>query len=129
MGRGWYSCFEYKIAEVRDWTYPYAGIPANANYTLSIGARDGASDLPVNNTLLNRWSVHLNPFFHADDLGTQLKSGTAPANGVNVTIPGKPSGSLQKLVVVASANGECSSGGTTERGEVSAVQVIPIKVR
>ena len=130
MGRGWYSCFEYKIAEVRNWTYPYAGIPANANYQVSIGARDGASEPPLNNTLLNSWTVRLNPSFHAGNLGADLKSGTAPAYGVNVTIPPKPSGSLQKLVVVASANGTCSSPGIpTERGEVSAVQVIPIKVQ
>jgi hypothetical protein len=129
MGRGWYSCFEYKIAEVRGWSYPYGGIPANANYQLSIGARDGASELPVNNTLLNSWTVRLNPSFHAGDPGETLKSGTTAANGVSVTIPGKPSGSLHRLVVVASANGACTSNGITERGEVSAVQVIPIKVR
>jgi hypothetical protein len=130
MGRGWYDCFEYKIAEVRNWAYPYDGIPANANYQLSIGARDGAGDL--GNMLLNSWTVRLNPNFHAIPAipGTILGSGTQPAYGVNVSIPPKLSGTTQKLVVVASANGTCSSSGIpTQRGEVSAVQVIPIKVR
>ena len=129
MGRGWYNCFEYKIAEVRNWTYPYGGISADADYPVSIGARDGAG--PLGNTTLTGWTVRVNPNFHAGDGGRVLGSGTQRALGNSMTIPNDElnSGEVEKLVVVGSAQGTCSAPGVAGRtGEVSAVQVIPIKV-
>ena len=131
MARGWYDCFEYKIAEVRQWTYPYGGIPRATPYTLSIGARDGASSA---NNLFTSWEVRLDPDFHAGNNGSLIESGTGPATGESVTIPGSLlTAGVHRLVVIGSANGKCTTagpnGGTAPQdGEVSAVFNVALKV-
>ena len=127
MARGWYDCFEYKLAEVRDWTYPYSGIARNASYTVKIGAREGAG---VHNRITG-WEVRLNPDFHNGNNGSLIASGTSPANGQNVTINASLlTAGVHKLVVIASSNDRCTSGVgiTPQDGEVSAVFAVPIKV-
>jgi hypothetical protein len=129
MARGWYNCFEYKIAEARNWDYPYAGIARNASYTLQIGAREGAGD----HNLITSWEVRLNPEFHAVPAfnGSLIASGTGPANGQNVTISGSllTGPKVHRLVVIASSNDSCSlAGHTPEDGELSAVFAVPLKV-
>ena len=129
MARGWYDCFEYKIAEARLWDYPYAGI-APADYTLKIGARDGAGP----NTLLTSWEVRLDPDFHAGNDGSLIASGSTPASGRSVTLPGSLlTAGMHRLVVISSAGGRCaatsSSGGIAPQdGEVSGVFVVPLRV-
>jgi hypothetical protein len=129
LARGWYDCFEYKIAETRDWTYPYGGIPSNTDYTLTIGARDGGSSA---NTDLTSWEVRLDPDFHQGNNGQLLASGTERVNGTPVTIPGSLlTAGEHKLVIIASAfNANCTGGGgiNPQRGEVSAVFNVPLKV-
>jgi hypothetical protein len=127
MARGWYDCFEYKIAETRNWTYPYSGISRGTGYTLKIGARDGAGA----NNLITGWEVRLDPDFHAGNNGSLIASGSTPATGTSVTIPGSLlTAGVHKLVVIASANGNCTSGAgiVPQDGEVSAVFAVPIKV-
>jgi hypothetical protein len=128
MARGWYDCFEYKIAEVRNWTYPYAGIARNANYTLQIGAREGAG---VHN-LITSWEVRLNPDFHNGNNGTLIASGSGPATGQNVTINGSllTGPGEHRLVVIASSNDRCTTGEgrVPQDGELSAVFAVPLKV-
>ena len=132
--RGWYSCFEYKIAEVRNWAaetapakpYPFTGIQANTDYTLTIGARDGAGML--GHTDFDRWEVRLNPDFHAGDRGDLIASGTGPANGETVTIDGPTyltGPKVHKVVVLGFSNDNCS---TNQRGELAAVFAFPLKV-
>jgi hypothetical protein len=130
MARGWYDCFEYKIAEVRNWD-PYANIPHGADYQLTIGGRDGAGD--NNNTLITGWEVRLDPNFHAvpQVLGTAIDSGATPANGKVVTIrAANMTTGMHKLVVISHAKGNnCTEPGKpSQSGEVSAVLAIPIKV-
>jgi hypothetical protein len=127
MARGWYDCFEYKIAEVRNWDYPYGGIARNTSYTLQIGAREGAG---IHN-LITSWEVRLNPDFHNGNNGSLIASGTSPANGQSVTINGSLlTAGVHRLVVIASSNDRCTSGMgiTPQDGEVSAVFAVPLKV-
>jgi hypothetical protein len=131
MARGWYDCFEYKIAETRLWNYPYGGIPRSTAYTLKIGARDGASSA---NNLFTSWEVRLDPDFHAGNNGSLIESGTGPATGESVTIPGSLlTAGVHRLVVIGSANGKCttagpSGGSAPQDGEVSAVFNVALKV-
>jgi hypothetical protein len=131
MARGWYDCFEYKIAEVRNWD-PYASIPRGVAYNLTISGRDGAGD----NTLMSGWEVRLDANFHHDTLGFKVDSGGGSATGRTVTIPAAQmtGPKVHKLVVIGSANGKCTatspSGGIIPQdGEVSAAFAIPIKVQ
>jgi hypothetical protein len=115
MARGWYDCFEYKLAEVKDWPYPYSGIPRSTAYTLKIAAREGAG---IHN-LITGWEVRLDPDFHNG------------VNGQSVTIPGSLlTAGVHRLVVIGSSNDNCTSGAgiTPQNGELSAVQSVPIKV-
>lgn len=131
MARGWYDCFEYKLAEARHWDYPYGGIPRSAAYTLEIGARDGAS--PANDVFTS-WEVRLDPNFHAGNNGSLIASGTGPAYGRSVTIPASLlTAGVHRLVVIGSANGTCTTTGPNggiapQDGEVSAVFNVAIKV-
>jgi hypothetical protein len=132
-GRGWYSCFEYKIAEVRNWAaetapatlYPFGGIQRSSDYILTIGARDGAGQL--GHTDFDRWEVRLDPDFHALDRGDLIDSGTGPANGETVTIDGTllTGPKVHKLVVLGFSNDDCS---TAQKGEMAAVFAVPLKV-
>src|SRR5918992_339724 len=100
MARGWYDCFEYKISEVRNWTYPYSGIARNASYTVQIGAREGAGT----HNLITSWEVRLNPDFHNGNNGSLVASGSSPANGQSVTINGSLlTAGVHRLVVIASS--------------------------
>jgi hypothetical protein len=128
MARGWYDCFEYKIAEVRNWD-PYAAIPHGVNYTLSISGRDGAGD----NIDMTGWEVRLDPNFHRDTLGFKVDSGGGSVFGRSVTIPAaRMTAGLHRLVVMGSANNYCTTptgeGIKPQNGEVSAVLAIPLKV-
>lgn len=131
MARGWYDCFEYKLAEVRNWN-PYAGIPRGMDYTLTISGRDGAG---LNN-LMTGWEVRLNPDFHNDEPGVLVASGPGQTIARTVTIPGDQITvpKVHKLVVIGAANGECTAttvpggGIVPQKGEVSAVLAIPINV-
>lgn len=131
MARGWYDCFEYKIAEVRLWDYPYAGVARATAYTLRIGARDGASST---NNVFTSWEVRLDPDFHAGSNGTLIASGSAPAYGQSITIAGSlMTAGVHRLVVIGSANATCTTAGPNggiapQDGEVSGVFVVPIKV-
>jgi hypothetical protein len=131
MARGWYDCFEYKIAEVRNWDYPYAGVPRSTAYTLQIGARDGAS--PANDVFTS-WEVRLDPNFHAGVNGSLIASGTGPAHGQSVTIPASlMTAGVHRLVVIGSANARCTTAGpdggsAPQDGEVSGVFNVAIKV-
>jgi hypothetical protein len=128
MARGWYDCFEYKIAEVRNWDYPYAGVPRSTAYTLQIGAREGAG---IHN-LITSWEVRLNPDFHNGNNGSLIASGTTPAHGQLVTINGSllTGPKVHRLVVIASSNDRCISGEgiVPQNGELSAVFAVPLKV-
>jgi len=129
MGRGWYDCFEYKIGEVKNWTYPWQGILPNVAYSLPISGRDGGGD---NNTITG-WVVRLDPNFHNDDVGFRVDSGGGAANGVSVTIPAnRVTTGIRRLVVIGFANGMCSTataeGIIPQNGQVSGVMAIPIKV-
>lgn len=127
MARTWYNCFDYKAAETRAWAYPYGGIPRNQNYTLVVGARDGAGP----NRDFTSWTVRLDPNFHNGDGGSTLASGAQEAYGNPVTInaqlltPG-----VHKLVIVASANNaNCTAGSISPiSGETSSVLAVPIQV-
>jgi hypothetical protein len=131
MARGWYDCFEYKIAEARNWDYPYAGLPRSTAYTLQIGARDGAS---AANNVFTSWEVRLDPDFHAGVNGSLIASGTGAANGQSVTIPASlMTAGVHRLVVIGSANARCttagpSGGSAPQDGEVSGVFNVAIKV-
>jgi len=131
MARGWYDCFEYKIAETRHYDYPFGGVPRSTAYTLEIGARDGASSA---NNVFTSWEARLDPDFHAGVNGTLIASGSSPANGVNITIPASHmTAGVHRLVVIGSANANCTTAGPSgglapQNGEVSGVFSIPIKV-
>jgi hypothetical protein len=127
MARGWYDCFEYKIAEVRNWD-PYANIQSGADYTLTIGGRDGSG--PNNHNLITGWEVRLDPDFHAGDTGDLIDSGSTPAYGVPVTIDGSlMTPGVHRVTVITSANGACTGSGIpSQNGEVSGVLAIPVKV-
>jgi hypothetical protein len=127
MARGWYDCFEYKIAEVRNWD-PYANIPSGTGYTLSIGARDGAGT--NNHNTITSWEVRLDPDFHAGVKGDSIAGGTTPEFGESVTIPGHlMTPGLHKVAVITSARDRCTGAGIPTRdGEVSGVLAIPLKV-
>jgi hypothetical protein len=131
-GRGWYTCHEYKIAEVRNWAaagaqealYPWGGISAGQDYTISIGAHDGAGQL--GNTDFDSWEVRLDPNFHAGDKGHLVKSGGTPANGVSATTDGdRLTSGPHKLVILGFANDACSASA---EGELTAVLSVPLKV-
>jgi hypothetical protein len=126
MARGWYDCFEYKIAEVRDWN-PYASVSSGTPYSIKIGARDGAGP----NTTLTRYEVRLNPNFHHGDVGFRVDSGGGQALAKTVTIPaGQMTSKVHKLAIMAFANSATCSGGAginPQKGEVGAVFLIPIK--
>jgi hypothetical protein len=137
MGRGWYDCFEYKIAETRaPWTYPWSGITRGANYSVTIGGRDGAGL----DTRVTGWEVRLDPDFHAvpENRGSLVASGSGSAFGVSVNVLGSllTGPKVHKLVVIAFANpnpAKCTATGpdggiVPQDGEVSAVFAIPIKV-
>jgi hypothetical protein len=127
MGRGWYDCFEYKIAEAREWAYPFTGIASNTNYTLNISGRDGAGP----NNLVTGWEVRLDPDFHNGINGSLIASGSGPTVGRSVTISGSLlTTGVHKLVVIGFANAKCTTGAgiTPQDGELSAVMAIPIKV-
>ena len=140
MGRGWYDCFEYKIAEVRNWSgtgtltgYPFGGISPNVPYSIKITGRDGDGDNP----LVSKWEVRWDPNFHMDSLGTLIASGTGPVVNQTVTVqPGLVTSRVapHKLVIITHANQKCTtpakpgSGITPQDGEVSAVIAIPVKV-
>jgi hypothetical protein len=127
MARGWYDCFEYKIAEVRNWD-PYTPIISGNDYTLKIGARDGAG--PNNHNTITSWEVRLDPDFHAGVKGDSITGGTMPASGVSATIPGRlMTRGPHKVAVITSAKGSCSGAGIpSQNGEVSGVLAIPLKV-
>jgi hypothetical protein len=131
MARGWYDCFEYKIAEVDNYDYPYGGVPPSAAYTLQIGAHDGASDA---NNVFTSWEVRLDPDFHAGVNGSLIASGTGPVNARSVTIPASlMTSGVHRLVVIGSANARCTTAGpeggsAPQDGEVSGVFNLPIKV-
>lgn len=128
MARGWYDCFEYKMAETRNWTYPYAGIPRDASYTLQISGRDGAG---VNN-LVTGWEVRWDPDFHNNNKGTLIASGSGPVTGASVTIPMSlvTGPKVHKLVIIGFANSNCTAGMgiKPQNGELSGVFAVPIKV-
>jgi hypothetical protein len=128
MARGWYDCFEYKLAEVREWD-PYANIPHGADYDIKISGRDGAGD----NNLMTGWEVRLDPNFHHDITGYPVASGAGSTSGRTVTIPaGQMTTGVHKLAVIGFANDNCNTstgaGIKPQNGEVSAVLLIPIKV-
>lgn len=138
MGRGWYDCFEYKIAEADGFVtstggYPYGGIARNTNFKVYVGMRDGAGD----NTTLTGWGVHLNPDFHNDYEGDWQLTGGGTKSGL-VTLPANQfttAGVVEKLVLVSHASSGTDScttptgaGIVPQRGEVSAVMVFPLKV-
>lgn len=140
QARGWYDCFEYKIAEVRNWTdaatpaeYPWTGIARNTAYKLKISGRDGAG--VGNNTLVTGFEVRWDPNFHMDTLGTLIDSGSTAVTGRVVTVPaGKVTGpKIHKLVIMGRANQKCTAPVTgqivPQDGEVSGVLAVPIKVR
>ncbi|MDQ3866716.1 MAG: MMPL family transporter [Actinomycetota bacterium] len=122
-GRGWYDCFEYKNVRADGWTYPYAGI-ASAPYSLPVRLYDGDGV----NTLVTSHEVRLDPDFHNNIMGTIVKQGSGAFTGT-VTLPAMSPG-VHKLVLMTSANGNCTSGIgiVPQNGEVTGVQVIPIKV-
>jgi hypothetical protein len=127
MARGWYNCFEYKIAETRHWAYPYGGVTRNVPYTLEIGGRDGASS--ANNDFTG-WEARWDPDFHNGINGTLIQSGTGPGYGVSITIPaslmtGVTGGKIHKLVIIGFDNGACTP---QQNGELTAVFAVPIKV-
>jgi hypothetical protein len=125
MARGWYTCFQYKLAETRNWTYPYAGIARNTNYTLTIGARDGADST---NNDFTAWQIRLDPRLHAvpQDTGVLIAKGTGPAYGKSITIPGsRLTTGAHTLVIIGAVNGDCTS---RQKGELSAVFAVPLKV-
>jgi hypothetical protein len=136
MGRGWYDCFEYKIAEADGFVtatggYPYGGVAANTDLKVYVGLRDGAGP----NATLTSWGVHLNPDFHAGYAGDWQLTGTGTKNGL-VTVPAGQitAGQVEKLTLISHASsgatGSCSAGAgiVPQHGEVSAVMVFPIKV-
>jgi hypothetical protein len=140
MGRGWYDCFEYKLAEADSFgttrSYPYGGVPAAQNYKIYVGLRDGGGS----NATLTGWGVYLNANFHNsnDDFDWSVTGTGGPKNGL-VTIPGSQmtAGQVEKVTLVAHASsgttGQCNSSSPTsgispQQGEVSGVMVIPIKV-
>lgn len=132
MGRGWYDCFEYKIAETKDWKpYPWAGIGHTSGYTLKIGARDGASGA---NNDFSSWQVRVDPQLHAipANNGTLIASGSTAVTAQTVTIPvNLLTPGMHRLVIIASANNaDCNgeAGISPQSGEVSGVMSIPIKV-
>jgi hypothetical protein len=143
-GRGWYQCFEYKVAEVQGWgtqtgttPYPWGGINRNGgSYTINVDLRDGAGAL--NNNLSTGWRVHIDPDFHNNNnLGVWWTGQIFPNGGPNhgyVTIPSNVMAGLSttqahKLVFISQARGTCNASGVpSQTGEVSAVQVVSFKV-
>lgn len=132
MGRGWYDCFEYKIAETKDWKpYPWTGIGHTTGYALKIGARDGASQA---NNDFSRWEVRLDPKLHniPADTGKLIASGMFAVTAQTVTIPvNLLTPGMHHLVIIGSAaNNDCRGGAgiSPQSGEVSAVMSIPLKV-
>jgi hypothetical protein len=126
-GRGWYDCFEYKVARTQDWTYPYQGIPAGQNYPIEVALRDGSGT----NSLVTGYDVRLNPNFHQGEAGYLVASGTAATSSRSAIIPGSRLGSgLHKLALLTFARGTCTSGTglTPQAGEATGVLVIPIRV-
>jgi hypothetical protein len=129
MGRGWYDCYEYKIAETKNWQYPWAGIPHNVNDTLFIGARDGAGD----NNLVSRYEVRLDPSFHQGILGDSIAAGNVAVTNQRIVIKGQfLDAGIHRLVIITTAGPSCTTatgvGIVPQNGEVSAVMSIPIKV-
>jgi hypothetical protein len=128
MGRGWYDCFEYKIGELRNFTYPYGGRTPNTNYTISIGGRDGAGD----NSQLSGYIVRLDPDFHNNVLGTLIDSAGVAVVGKQDTIyAAQMKTGTHRIVVIGFANAKCmtTTGGIfPQDGIVSGVISIPIKV-
>jgi hypothetical protein len=134
-GRGWYSCFEYKIAEVKNWMvgsatpltdYPWSGINAGSNFSFRIAARDGAG-MGDHNTL-TRWEVRLDPDFHNLDNGDLIASGTGITNGTSVTINGSQYLSnprTYRVVILGLSNDNCDA---TAKGQMAAVLSFPLKV-
>lgn len=143
-GRGWYECFEYKIAEVQGWgttsgttAYPWNGINRNGgNYPINVRLADGAG--PLGNTTLNGWRVHINPDFHnMNNSGITVASSPSPngsPNNGSVTISSSTLSNLStaqthKLAFISHARGTCNAAGVpSQTGEVSAVQVVPFNV-
>ena len=139
MGRGWYDCFEYKIAEADGFvtstgSYPYGGIAPGTNFKIYVGLRDGAGS----NTTLTGWGVYLNPDFHNSNTDFDWSvTGSGTKTGL-VTIPGGQitAGQVERVTLVAHASsgtGQCNSTSSTsgispQKGEVSGVMVFPIKV-
>jgi hypothetical protein len=135
MGRGWYDCFEYKIAEVDGFktptgSYPYGGVPSNTALDIYVGLHDGGGD----HTAVTGWGVYLNPMFHnSNDDFEWSATGTGGAKNGLVTIPGQyMDPPLERITLVTHANGFCdiesAAGMKPQNGEVSGVLVIPVKV-
>jgi hypothetical protein len=132
-GRGWYSCFEYKIAEVKNWagpatpavSYPWAGINRGNSFTFRVAARDGAGKL--GHTDFDRWEVRLNPDFHAQINGTLIASGNAATNGTSVTINDSllTGPDTHRVVILGLSDDTCS---VTANGRMAAVLSFPLKV-
>lgn len=140
-GRGWYQCFEYKVADVQGWgtqtgttAYPWGGISRNGGaYTINVDLRDGAS--PSNNAVTG-WRVHIDPDFHNNNLGVWWTGQLYPSgpNHGYVVIPDSVMASLSttqahKLTFISQARDTCTATGVpSQTGEVSAVQVVSFKV-
>jgi hypothetical protein len=132
-GRGWYSCFEYKISEVKNWagpanpavSYPWAGLTGGNSYTFRVAARDGAG-LGGHNSLTN-WEVRLNPNFHSGVNGNLIASGNGATNGTQVTINGNllSGPDTHKVVILAFSDDDCSASAD---GRMAAVLSFPLKV-
>jgi hypothetical protein len=127
MGRGWYSCFEYKIGELRNFSYPYGGRSPNTNYIIRYSGRDGAGD----NNLVSGHIVRLDPQFHTGGLGTLIDSaGGAVTNKEDTIYAAQMKTGIRRIVVIGFANANCTSGAgaVPQDGIVSGVISIPIKV-
>lgn len=140
QGRGWYDCFEYKLAQTWRWRYPYDGIPAAQNYALDVHLRDGASGTEG----VTGHFARLDPRFHMNDQGVVLFDHGGEHDPESLSVPGGAltlgAGDAPRehvLFLMTFENDECTELSdppgfpdqmVPEDGEVSGGIRIPVRV-
>lgn len=136
QGRGWYDCFEYKLAHTGAWEYPYDGVPPAHDYKLYTHFRDGASGT----TEVSGHFARLNPRFHMNDQGLILFNHPDPHSADLLTTPGSAftldaEGGPREhaLFLMTFEDGECTDSPDPDQivpqdGQISGGIRIPILV-